>query len=332
MNANIPWNLITAKLRKTISPEDALLFDRWITTEDNQQLFRHIETVWKETQQRSAVYEPDVEYYWNKLASHLQLGEYCISKPRKSLTLTLYQKAASIAAILTVIAVSCYFLINYALNDSHILTHKTGSAKQTILLPDSSEVILHKNTVLTYSTSRVSKQRKVSIRGEAYFKVRHDSKIPFLVDADGFVIEVHGTEFNVSAYPLEEKALVSLVKGSISMRTPEKSIYLQPGEEGLLNRDNNTILVAKGDVELAKVWAEDKIRFENKSLSEVCKYLSKWYDIDIKIEQDIIENQSYTFTVSGQPLVEIINIMSKINSFEYQFIANNKLILKQKNK
>ncbi len=333
MENNIPWDLIISKLRQNLSEKDENYFQEWLNIGCNRELFRELEIVWKNVQEKSAGYEPDVEYYWKQLSAKIHQDK--ISKNKKvslKINFRYLSRIAVAASIALILSFSTYYFIKaYNSGRREHITYSTQNNKSTILLPDSSEVMLHANTILTYNSDKTSGRREVDITGEAYFKVKHDQKVPFIVHVNGISIKVHGTEFNVCSYSSDDKILVSLIEGSISMNTPsDKNIFLKPGEEAAYSKNCKTLSVAKGDMDLAKIWTGDRIRFEDKSLHEVCKYLSKWYGISIRIEPDIVENQSYTFTVTGQPLSEIIEIMSSINSFDHYFITEKELVLKQK--
>ncbi len=331
MRKNIPLDLILSKLRQNMSEGDEILFNEWLDTGNNLQLFLQFEIVWENVQKKSAGYEPDVEYNWQKLVSKIKLGNPEKKSPKK----VFFRYFTRIAAAASIIFVISFLFIHYYKEHNSVqqsITYSTQKNRSTVYLPDNSEIILHANTVLSYNMNEESGQREVSITGEAYFKVKHNDNIPFVVNTNGVSIKVHGTEFNVCSYSSADKIVVSLVEGSISMSTSDKNIFLKPGEEALYNKADRTLSVTEGDMELAKIWTGDKIRFENKSLNEVCRYLSKWYGVHIKIDPNIIGNQSYTFTVMGQPLTEIIEIMASINSFDYYFTSENELILKQKNK
>ena len=72
MKNRLPWDLIVSKLRKELSPEDELLFNEWLLTNDNGHLFEQLEFVWGRVQQKVSVYEPDLEYYWNELSARIE--------------------------------------------------------------------------------------------------------------------------------------------------------------------------------------------------------------------------------------------------------------------
>ena len=70
-----------------------------------------------------------------------------------------------------------------------------------------------------------------------------------------------------------------------------------------------------------------KVKLENKNLHEVCKYLSKWYNVNIIIDPALPDDQSYTFTLHDQSLEDIIRIMSNISSINYYFTEDNTLMI-----
>jgi len=164
------------------------------------------------------------------------------------------------------------------------------------------------------------------LNGEAFFDVKHDINSSFIVKIGDVAVKVHGTKFNIDAYNAENMVLVSLYEGSVEMKSGINEVYLKPGEEGLAIQSNNNLIVRNGDVEFAKSWTNDQLNFTEKNLREVCKYLSKWYAVEIIIDPIIPENQEYSFTVKNESLEEIARLLSRVNDLNYQFTKNNKLV------
>jgi len=332
MKNKLPWDLIASKLRGELSPEQKTLFDDWLNINNNRQLFQQLEFVWENVQKKVSVYEPDLEYYWNELSARIQNKsagnkESKVKQVRRIIFSRLSRiAAAAVILFATTFSVAYYVGKNNSDEQQKYLAYSTLNSKSNFFLPDSTEVWLHNNTSLTYNYNKKTKQREVSVAGEVYFNVRHNSKQPFVVASNGVTVKVHGTQFNVNAYPNADKVLVSLFEGSVSMKAKDKNIFLMPGEEGVFDVASKEIKVAKGDVEFAKIWTSDKIRFENKNLREVCKYLSKWYGVKFNIAPEITNDQSFTFTFRGQSLDEVVGIMTSIQSFNYQINNENKTV------
>jgi transmembrane sensor len=330
MNKKLPWDLIVSKLRKELSTQEELLFSEWLSKGDNTKLFQQLKFVWERVQQKVYLYEPDLEYYWNELSSRIQANPVEKSPSTTPIHKFLSNRFLRIAATVAIIISTTFFVFNYVRNNSNTsqeyITYSTLRAKSKVLLPDSTVVWLNTNSSITYNFNKKLEQREVNLSGEAYFNVKHDVDKAFLVDANGIQIKVHGTQFNVNSYVSSNNVLISLYKGSVSLKTEDKDVFLKPGEEGLFDVKSKNISVSVGDVEFAKIWTSDKIRFENKNLREVCRYLSKWYGIKMEIDTAINNKQSYTFTFRGQSLEEVVSIMASIQSFNYKIDEEKNIV------
>lgn len=83
----------------------------------------------------------------------------------------------------------------------------------SVLLEDGTTVHLNAESELVYPSAFSKDVRTVSLVGEAYFDVAHDAGRPFVVEVDGYSIEVLGTQFNVTAYADERICRSTLVEG-----------------------------------------------------------------------------------------------------------------------
>ena len=340
MEKKLPWDIIISKLRANLTVEDAISFENWLNVDNNRQLFQQLQTVWENVQNKVANYEPDLEYYWKELSARIsqeetiQIQSDSPQPEPKSIPLKRLYRIVAAASILLIVTFSgAYYLgRNNTSNQSAALSYSSLTGKSKVILPDGTEVWLHSNTTLSYNPNFSSNTREVNMSGEAYFSVTHDANKPFIVHSSDASVTVYGTMFNVNAYESSQNILVSLFEGSVSMKAANNDVMLKPGQEGHYDKLYNTLDVNVGDVEFAKSWTNDKLRFQNKNLRYVCRYLSKWYATDISIDTSIADNQSYSFTLSDESLEDVVRILSRINSFDYRFDENNKLVIKPKHK
>ena len=335
MKQEIPWNLIIAQLRQMLSEEESILFNDWLEIDDNRKLFKQIETVWANVQKKSGAYEPDMKYYWKELTNriHLEQSENkdVIFLPRSPKFLSikhLYRVVAAACVLIALTFSGAYYLGKSQKTENTVSqTYASLTGKSKVILPDGTEVWLHSHSTLSYNTANA---RDVIMKGEAFFCVKKEARKPFVVHANGVSVLVHGTKFNVNTSASSNNVLVSLCEGSVSMKVANKNVYLKPGEEGLYDKLHHSLEVNAGDVNFAKSWTNDQLRFEKKSLRYVCRYLSKWYSVNIYIDDAISDNQSYTFTLRNETLEEIIRIMARMNAINYHFSEDNKLTLTSK--
>lgn len=329
MKRELPWEIIISRLRGNLTDDEAAIFGEWILIGDNEVLFKQLEKVWHNIQHKVSEYEPDLEYYWKEMSARIARSEEKAKaeevKTRYIPIRKFYTGLAAASVALVLIFSGLLYVLTAHSDLNHTQTYTSINGKSKISLPDGSTVWLHSNTTLTYMAEKEDQKREVKLDGEAYFDIKHDEEKPFYVKAGDVSVRVLGTEFNVNAYGDNEDIEVSLHEGSVAMMANNKTVKLRPGEEGKFDADRNSLFVKKGDVDFAKSWTSESLRFENKNLREVCRYLSKWYSVDIIIDKKIPDNQLYTFTLRTESLEEVARILSRINSINYKFDEDNKL-------
>lgn len=177
-------------------------------------------------------------------------------------------------------------------------------------LPDGSSVWLNAASSITYSTNLAhSEVRTVRLNGEAYFKVAHDSKHPFVVKTNGQEVTVLGTEFNVSAYADDHNETTTLVQGKIAMNTAINKVILSPGEKGTV--ENGIIEKAVTNVESAIGWKNNEFVFASQDIRGIMKILSRWYDVDVEYAGEI---PSERFSGSTTRFADIHSVLSILES------------------
>lgn len=248
MNNNLPWDIIIAKFEGiSLSEEEQSQLQNWLAADNkNKLLFDELKTLWDSIQAKSANYNPDVDYYWKKFQAYIhkdtiQKEPIKVKKivPRLHFGKKLNRIAAAISLLLIVSGIGYYFFSSDKSlhRETIVQTYSTITGKSKFILPDGSEVWLNSHSKLEYKNLHAD-IREVELKGEAFFKVQHDER-PFIVKTSDIAVKVHGTQFNVSAYHSDEKSVVSLYEGSVSMHVlgdDSSNCYLKPGEEGSLDK------------------------------------------------------------------------------------------------
>ncbi len=199
-----------------------------------------------------------------------------------------------------------------------------------IILHDGTEVWLNADSRLIFPTRFVGTNRVVRLEGEAYFKVAHNEKMPFVIETEKLVIQVLGTEFNMKTYKNSE-AHVTLVDGSVKVQMPliGKEIMLVPGEDIAYAEDD--FQVKKVDTSYYTQWREGYFYFDDMYLSDILRDLGRWYNITIEMEQDsLLINQKLHFVADRSE--DIDSVMGNLNAFEYLSASKkeNKLTVRRK--
>jgi transmembrane sensor len=194
-----------------------------------------------------------------------------------------------------------------------------------LTLPDGTQVWLNAESSITYPTAFTGKERKVTITGEAYFEVAKNKAKPFKVDIGSATIEVVGTHFNVNTYKEEPASNITLLEGSVRIKTVHTSLTLKPGQQGQLT-DRGLFLAANPDVEQVMAWKNGLFNFNRTPLDKVLTQLSRWYDVDVQYANGKIPVKK----VSGEmqrslTLSQVLNILKGLE-IKYR-IEGKKLIV-----
>jgi ferric-dicitrate binding protein FerR (iron transport regulator) len=164
--------------------------------------------------------------------------------------------------------------------------------------------------------------REVFLDGEAFFEVSEDKKRPFIVQANGLNTRVYGTKFNVNSYKNDDIEEVVLLEGSVGIKLIGKQpsiaeeLLLKPNEMASLDRTGK-IHMQSIDVESHVAWIDGVLMFENERLEDVFKKLERHFDVSIKNNYTVINDNRYTGIFDEENIEEILKIFSKIKPFIY---------------
>lgn len=332
MKREIPWELIISKLKQTITADEDRQLKDWLSDSNNQDVFEELQQVWQKIQLKSSVYTPDTNHYWKELSRRMEAGKKPVTAKPKILSMSYLRRYAAVACVVLIaVFYACIYIgIELGRPEQREQTFTNLRGKSMLSLPDGSQVWLHTTTSLSYGTDFESENRRVNVSGEAYFEVAHDKDKPFIVHTDGMNIVVHGTKFNVESFPESENTFVSLIEGSVSLETHTEKRFLVPGETATFNKKSHALRIEKGDVEFSRSWADNQMVFDKKSLGYVCRFLAKWYNVEIHLSPELTDKYMYTFTLRNEALEEILRLMSRVNPIEYSFSDDNQLSITPK--
>ena len=217
----------------------------------------------------------------------------------------------------------------------HYLTIPRGG-EYFIKLSDGTRVWLNSESQLKYPIEFIEGEtREVElVYGEAYFDVSPSSQnkgSKFIVNTQMQEIQVVGTEFNIKAYLNEDIIYTTLVEGKVLVNNDDKNVVLNPGKQSKINtliKDGNIIIV-EVDVESEISWKKGMFSFKNKSLKEIMKVLSRWYDIDVVFSNKELENIHFKGVLKkNQNIEEILLTIKNIQSINAYEINDKKVTIK----
>lgn len=163
-------------------------------------------------------------------------------------------------------------------------TPKAGQFQ--LVLPDGTKVWLNNASSLRYPALFSDDTREVELTGEAYFEIARDPAKPFKVKVNAMIVEVLGTNFNISAYGDETAIKTTLISGGIRVSKNNKTVDLHPGEQAQLINPGEFIVKKDVDIDAVISWKDGYFTFDKADVRTMMRQLARWYDLDIKYEGD----------------------------------------------
>lgn len=197
---------------------------------------------------------------------------------------------------------------------------KTGYGEmKTIVLPDSSIVILNSNSALTIPEQWTeATDRQVWLEGEAYFQVKKQpAKVKeFVVHTRQVDVEVLGTRFNVNTR--RERAVVSLEEGKVRLSVhgadsavleKKPPMVMRPGQVVVVNSAQQTSVNDEKAVTAHSAWTRHEFHFDKTSLDEVAHLVEDTYGYKMQMEDTVVMSR---FTISGDVRVQSVEEMARV--------------------
>ena len=203
-----------------------------------------------------------------------------------------------------------------------IQTPKGG--KYQVRLPDGSKVWLNSASTLNYPASFTGTERKVKLKGEAYFEIAPNKDVPFRVESDNQIVEVLGTHFNINSYDDEVYTTTTLLEGSVKVilnglksKTSARTKLLKPGEQSLTNSSQSGIRIENADTEKAIDWKNGYFKFKNTPIQEIMREVERWYDVELEYEGKIPTDEFTGFISNNVKISGVLKILEQSGGVKF---------------
>ncbi|MBU2913498.1 FecR family protein [Reichenbachiella agariperforans] len=198
----------------------------------------------------------------------------------------------------------------YISSDNKQLEIATLEDTQELQLADGSNITLNQHSKLSYPETFGDSERKVSLKGEAYFQVAANEAQPFVITLNQAQVTVIGTAFNIDATSADHIS-VSVDEGTVRFSTISEEVLLHAGESASLD------LYAKSLTKLAvpetpthNFWRTKSLSFQNTPLDQVATALHDSYGSNIQLSNPALATCSITVHFENEELDNILDIIS----------------------
>lgn len=233
-----------------------------------------------------------------------------------------YMRAAAIL-LLPLVLYSVYSTLNGRTTENTNASIEIVSphgARTKFQLPDGTNGWLNSGSSLKYNTNFQSK-RNIELVGEAWLEVAHNPEKPFTVHTSNLDVQVLGTKFDITAFPDENEVSVVLLEGKVKVNGYKGlySVNVKPGQKFTYNNSLQSGDLQEVNTTQYSAWKDGLLVFRNEPLSEVLKRVSRWYNVEINLDDPELKSLRYRATFHEEQVEEVIRLISLTIPIEYTF-------------
>jgi len=321
--------LLPGYLSGELSDKDRVMMDNWRNeSPENEAIYLESLKAWE-----SMILLNEMEQF-NSFEA-LRKVNTKISQPQSAKWWIVLQRVAAIL-MLPLLIYSGYLTIhNQARNNSQQkVMIQTISSRQGMVtqfaLADGTKVWLNSGSQLQFPSRFSGDRREVMLKGEAFFEVTKNEKQPFRVNANELKVEVLGTSFNVVSFDDDTQSEVVLVTGKVALSSEKGQIVkeygnINPGQRAIYQKEAQKVITEEVDVEKYIGWRDGNLIFRDDSMEDVVKRLSRWFNVEITINDPEIKKYIYKATFRDENLVEVLNLLKLSAPIDFRITGRKAL-------
>lgn len=311
----IAW--LNGELSKT--EEDRLL--KWMEqSPENAGYVSRLKDIWQASLQDVSRFA-QTETEWNRFKTSIK--SRLLEKKRKQQAMI--RRITGIAAILIFGFISGSIFDKYFSHSSPIFITATAppGSVASLVLADSTVVYLNAGSQLIYSPESESKNREVTLDGEAWFDVAKNPKSPFVVHTPVYDLKVTGTRFNVKAFASESEIVTTLEDGEVMLVssagvTLSEEIRLLPGEQAVFDKTSGKIVINQVETRYFTSWKDNKLMFINMNMKELIVILERKFGVEIEAEDASILKYHYSGTLKNETVLQVMELIKHTLPVDYR--------------
>jgi len=247
----------------------------------------------------------DVDKAWDKLIHRIE-AEKPVIPVRRQLLIPAFLR---IAAMVIIVAGLGWLMFEVAVPAKVTVTATMDEKNIEVLLADGSKVYLNRDSRLIYPETFGHNNRRVTLKGEAYFDIAPDASHPFIIDAGNARVKVLGTSFNVITDNNDNEVEVFVTTGTVMLTSTDgsESLMIEPGYVGRISGTGSSRDLNINSNYLS--WNTDILTYDGERLGVVFADLKRTFNIDITAADPAINDYRLTSRFDSQPHDTIIKVI-----------------------
>jgi ferric-dicitrate binding protein FerR (iron transport regulator) len=294
-------------------------------SEENEKYFLDMEVIFSKAAGNRVKIDFDTDAAWKKVKDKLTKHDGAKVVVMTSGT---NWTALRIAAGIVLIITAGIFTWRWFTAPIQTLALVTDNTVVEEALPDGSTAVLNKNSSLTFEYNPREKTRKVKLKGEGYFDVKHEEEKPFVIETGETLIRDIGTTFNIKSYPDRDTIEVVVQTGVVQFYTErDPGLTINAGETGYYSKRGKSftkLMLADTNVLAYKTKV---FSFHNTDLRSVIEQINQVYDSKIILANNDIADCPLTTVFRNEELDYVVEVIAASFSLTVERNDKNEIIL-----
>lgn len=319
-------DLIGKVLSGEASKEEVREFETWRSeSAEHQEYFEDLQMIFSQAANNRVKINFDTEAAWQQVKSRLSKGKVVPISDSRFSYWPVIRIAAGILIAIT-IAVLGYRWYNQPVEHFEFTSFDHTTAQDT--LPDGSTAFLNKKSSVVFEYNPKEKTRKVKLKGEGFFEVKHEETKPFVIEAEEALIRDIGTAFNVKSYPDKDTIEVAVQSGEVQFYTLNNAgLNLKAGETGFYSKKNKTFAKLEQIDTNVLAYKTGVLSFFATDLESAIASINQVYETHIQLGNEKISQCRLTATFNNEKLDHILEVIAESLSLSVETRDNGEIIL-----
>ena len=274
-----------------------------------------IEKYFKMIDRNRGLEKVNVDKAWDKLFT--RLDEDGLLQKKRFLSRPLLRVAAVLALLVVTTFTVRYIISDQSAGEIMAVATSINEKNRLVNMPDGSTVTLNRSSQLTFPDSFDENIRKVELKGEAFFDIRHDASRPFIVEAGNARVKVLGTSFNIITDSNNNSIEVYVKTGRVLLSTPDglNEVTIEPGYIGKI--ENNIPYLVRNINPNYLSWNTEVLTYNGTDLEQVIEDIKRVHNIRVEVSDTSILEHRITTEFNNNSPETIIQLIC--NSFSLTF-------------
>jgi ferric-dicitrate binding protein FerR (iron transport regulator) len=210
------------------------------------------------------------------------------------------------------------------------LVSTPAGSRKTIRLPDGTMVQMNAGTSLVIAGDFGTRNRSITLKGEAFFTVATDAAHPFIIHAGNIQTTVLGTSFNIRSWPDEDTWAIGvstgMVKISNEVNKQVMAACLTANKSLTHHRQSGTSDIADIEAGALGAWRNNIFHFNNSSMGEIAQELQRQYNIPVMVTGAGKDEGHYKISFSREPLAKVLKVLAGLTGITYTIKSDHVII------